>query len=302
MMKKLLLLVVMLALAAGTAFAKDEVLEKPLTPYEGDLRASEVEPNNSCATANLLTPGDPMVAAISPAGEYDYFQLNVSVAGSYTIFTGPGDASGDTQMYLYQSDCTTQVAYDDDSGDGYYSRFVVTLAVGTYFVRVNEYGNNGTVNYILTVNAPQPPPVNDTCAGAINLDVMPQSFTVDLCAAVNDYSPGTYPASCTGYAATGPDVVYYAILGAGGQIDVCINGTNDLALYLITDCGDPVASCVDGDDTGNPECISWTHPGTVSTTYYLIVDAYSGCGVVTVSVDNLVSAGESSFSSIKSRY
>ncbi|MBM4116936.1 hypothetical protein FJ251_04210 [bacterium] len=302
MMKKLLLIAVMLGLAAGAAFAKDEVLEKPLTPDDGDIRATESEPNNSCATANLITPGDPMTAAINPAGEYDYFRLEVSTAGSYTIFTGPGDAYGDTQMYLYASNCTTQLAYDDDSGDGYYSRFVVTLAIGTYYIRINEYGNNGTVNYILRVNAPAPPPPNDTCAGAINLDVMPQSFTVDLCPAANNYSPGVYPTSCTGWSANGPDVVYYAILGAGGQIDACINGSNDLALYLITDCGNPVASCVDGDDSGNPECISWSHPGTESTFYYLIVDTYSGCGVVTVTVDNLVSAGESSFSSIKSLY
>lgn len=302
MMKKLLLIVVMLGLAAGVAFAKDEVLEKPLLPFQGDIRANEVEPNDDCATATPLTPGDPMMAAINPAGEFDYFELVVTTAGSYTIFTAPGDPTGDTQMYLFASDCTTQLAYNDDGGDGYYSMFVMTLAVGTYYVRVNEYGNNGTVNYVLTVNAPQPPPVNDTCAGAINLDDMPQSFTVDLCAAVNDYSPGVYPESCTGYAATGPDVVYYAILPQGGQIDACINGTNDLALYLITDCSDPVGSCVAGDDSGNPECISWTHTGTESTVYYLIVDTYSGCGTVTVSIDNLVATEESSFSSIKSLY
>ena len=302
MMKKLLLLTLILGLAAGAAFAKDEVLEKPLTPFQGDIRATETEPNNDCATANLIIPGDPMQAATSPAGDIDYFQLNVTIAGSYTCFTAPGDASGDTQMYLYASNCTTQLAYDDDSGDGNFSRFVVTLAVGTYYFKINEYGNNAVVNYVLNVNAPQPPPVNDTCAGAINLNDMPQTFTVDLCPAANDYTPGVYPTSCTGFAATGPDVVYYAILGEGGQIDACINGSNDLSLYLITDCGDPVASCVDGDDSGNPECITWTHTGTESTFYYLIVDSYSGCGVVTVTIDQLVGTEESSFSSIKSLY
>ncbi len=305
MMKKLLLLALILGLAAGTALALDETLEKPLTPFQGDIRASEAEPNGGCATANPITPGDPMLASISPVGDIDYFQLVVTTAGSYTCFTAPGvgQTGGDTQMYLYRDDCTTQVAYDDDGGDGAYSRFVVSLTVGTYYFKINEYGNNGLINaYVLSVQAPQPPPVNDNCAGAINLDDMPQSFTVDLCPAVNDYSPGVYPTSCTGYPATGPDVVYYAILGEGGQIDACITGTPDLALYLITDCGDPVGSCVDGDDTGNPECISWTHPGTESTFYYLIVDTYSGCGTVTVSIDNLVAAEESSFSSIKSLY
>jgi hypothetical protein len=303
MMRKLLLLALILGLTAGAALAMDQNLEKPLVPFDGDIRASEVEPNGGCATANPVTPGDPMLAAINPIGDIDYFQLVVTTAGSYTCFTAPGDANGDTQMYLYASNCTTQLAYDDDGGDGAYSRFVVTLAVGTYYFKINEYGNNGLINaYVLTVQAPQPPPANDTCAGAINLNDMPQSVTVDLCPAANDYSPGVYPTSCTGFTANGPDVVYYAILGEGGQIDACINGTPDLSLYLITDCGDPVGSCVAGDDSGNPECISWTHTGPESTFYYLIVDTYSGCGVVTVTIDQLVPADETSFSSIKSLY
>ena len=305
MMRKLLLLALVLSLAVGGALAKEQEPEKPLVPFQGDIRATEAEPNNDCATASVVVLGEAMLASISPIGDIDYFEIDVTTAGSFTISTEPGvgQTGGDTQMYLYAADCTTQLAYDDDGGTGLYSLFTVTLGVGTYFARVNEYGNNGVINaYVLNVAAPQPPPANDTCAGAINLNDLPQSFTVDLCPAANDYSPGVYPTSCTGYAATGPDVVYFAILGEGGQIDACINGTPDLALYLITDCGDPVGSCVAGDDTGNPECISYTHTGTESTYYYLIVDTYSGCGVVTVSIDQLVPTDETSFSSIKSLY
>ncbi len=299
-MKKLLLLTLILAVAATGAVAKEAAPLKPLDSYPHATRAAEVEPNDDCATATAITEGDPMEAAITPAGDLDYFEFVVTATNDFTFetFPGMGQSGGDTQMTLYADDCSTQLDYDDDGGTGLYSMFTITLGPGTYYAAVNEYGNNGEIGaYVLEISVPAPPPANDTCAGAINLDEMPQSFMVDTC---DGYTNAYFDASsCTNYSANGPDAIYYAVLPENGQIDVCIDGAFDLSLYLVTDCGDIAGSCVAGDDSGNPECISYTGgPGT----YYLIVDGYSGCGEITVTIDNLVPTEETSFSTIKSLF
>ena len=154
------------------------------------------------------------------------------------------------------------------------------------------------------VPAPPPPPANDLCAGAI--DLQEQSLTVfdlDLCLYANDYTPGVFGASCTGWGANGPDATYKIHLGQGESFTVCEAPTADfidLAIYAVTDCADAQATCVAGDDSGNPECISFVAPAT--GWYYLIVDAYSGCGMVTVTIDSPVANEDESWGAVKAIY
>lgn len=305
-MKKLLIAILALSLAAGAAFAKT-VPEKPLVPFQGEIRATEVEPNDDCGTATVVTLDDPMQASIDPAGDVDWFEFTVTEAGCYDFETAPGEGQdgGDTQMYLYADDCVTELAYNDDGGEGLYSKFQVNLDPGTYFVYVNEYGNNGVIDaYVLSVITCPPPPENDTCEGAILLPEGDSFFQVDLCTAVNDYSP--LSGGCTGYTANGPDVVYYVDLLPGGTISACENPTGggyiDLSIYLITDCENVDATCVAGDDSGNPECIDYLSPD--GGRYYLIVDTYSGCGDVdvTVNVCGSTPTQATSWSTVKALY
>ena len=130
-MKKLTLLMMVLCLAAGSALAKAP-LEKPLVPFQGDLRSTEEEPNDGCATANDLFVGDPMDAAIDPAGDIDWFDITVTDGECIIFETHPGNA-GDTKLYLFDTLCSTQLAYDDDGGEGYYSLIQYTFEEsGTY--------------------------------------------------------------------------------------------------------------------------------------------------------------------------
>lgn len=151
---------------------------------------------------------------------------------------------------------------------------------------------------------PPPPPANDDCAGAIDLQDQSQTvFDVDLCAYTNQYSPGVYGASCTGWSANGPEAVYKIQLGAGEMFTACENPTADyidLALYAVSDCGDPVGSCLAGDDSGNPECITFSAPS--AGWYYLMVDSYSGCGTVTVTIDAPVATEPTNWGAVKGIY
>ncbi len=314
-MKKLILLTLILAVAATGALAKEKVEYTCsdlviLTNESGDREGGDTF---ATATPILSLPysdtgstyfyyDDYDVACTWPSSapdvvywfmpEYD-MAINADLCGS----------SYDTKLYIVDSSGNV-VACNDDSCPGYMSElFAVALTGGeSYYIVVDGYGFSGG-EYVLNVEevVVVPPPANDTCDGAINLDEMGQSFVVDTCAG---YTNAYFDASgCTGFSANGADAVYYAVLPAGGQIDVCIDPVDslDLSLYLVTDCNDIAGSCVAGDDSGNPECISYTGgPGT----YYLIVDAFStdACGEITVTVDNLVPTEETSFSAIKSLF
>ncbi|MCP3998171.1 MAG: hypothetical protein GY722_24385, partial [bacterium] len=281
-MKKFMLLMLILAVAATGAIAKEKVEYTcsdltVLTDDNGDRVGGD-----TIATATVIG-GLPY----TDGGDTSTFTNDYDVVCPYTGSTAPdvvysftpaGDvnidadlcgSSYDTKLYITDS-AMNVIACNDDSCPGYMSEvFGVALTGGeTYYIFVDGYGSSSGA-YVLNVDGVivVPPPANDVCAGAINLDEMAQSFVVDTCDGyTNAYSDAS---ACTNYSANGADAVYYAVLPENGQIDVCIDGGFDLSLYLVTDCGDIAGSCVAGDDSGNPECISYSGgPGT----YYLIVD------------------------------
>jgi len=197
----------------------------------------------------------------------------------------------------------TELAYDDDGGEGFYSLIQFEFpADGTYFVTVTGYSSLTQGTYILSATECPAPQPNDTCDGAIDLQVQGlESFEVDLCLYANYYSPGS--GGCTGYSANGPEAVYMIELLPGETLSVCENpseGFIDLAIYLVTDCADVVNSCVAGDDSGNPECIAYTSEN--GGLYYLMVDTYSGCGLVTVAIDNPVANADATWGVVKDLY
>jgi hypothetical protein len=165
------------------------------------------------------------------------------------------------------------------------------LTAGTYYIVVDGY-NGAESAYDLEVTCIDcggGGPENDTCEGAIDLCGLADgsgAFLVDYSTvtANNDYEPGVYPSSCTGFGASGGDVVYSVCLETGGTLDLTQTGTHDMALYLITDCADPAGTCLVGSDnccTGADEVISYTNTGAPGT-FYVIVDGYSSEGAGTV--------------------
>jgi hypothetical protein len=305
-MKKLSLLVLTLVLTiafSGLAVAKTAP-QKPLLPQEPNSRATETEPNDDFSTANPLTLGEDMNAAIDPAGDVDYFSITVDAGDVLNFETLPGDV-GDTQMNLYDTDGVTVLEFDDDDGQNLYSLIegYEFPAAGTYYVAINEFGDNDTGTYILSTSefTPPEPQENDTCEGAINVaDLEGLYAEFDLCLYTNQYDPGS--GGCTGFPATGPEAVYMVTLEAGQTFFASaspVDGFIDLSVYLVTDCEDPAGSCVVGDDSGNPEEISYTPEE--GGTYYLMIDTYSSCGdgLVGVTFDGVVATQSNSLTEIK---
>jgi hypothetical protein len=304
-MRKLLLLAGILTLIAGMAMAKAP-LEKPVQPYASNSRAAEVEPNDDYLTANALTAGDDMNAAIDVAGDVDFFAYTAAAGEIVDFETLAGDA-GDTKMWLYDVDGVTELVFNDDGGDGYYSLINHTFAAaGTYFVMITHYSASSTGTYILTATAaapPPPPPANDTCAGAIPIEHGAFSISGSTVSALNDYVLGS--GSCTGYSANGMDVVFSLGLEAGETFEVTMttDGFDD-SIYLISDCADDFLSCVAGDDA-YPDGSTFLYEAPVDQQLFLIVDGYSGSGEFTITGfngGNVIANDDMSFGSLKASY
>lgn len=303
-MRIMLVTVLSLLLISGIAMAKPD-LEKPVKSFDSPLLATEVEPNDDSASANVLTAGDPMDAAIDPAGDVDFFAFTVAAGDIVAFETHAGDA-GDTKLYLFDVDGVTQLAYNDDGGAGFYSLISYTFtAAGTFFVEVTGYSSSTQGTYVLTATLEDPPPPapdNDVCTGAIDLQEQGLAiFDVDLADGGYTHTDNLVYPSCTGYSAPGPEAFYKLFMMAGETFTVEEAGTCDMALYLFTDCADPMASCVAGADAGSPEVLSYT--ADADGWFFLAVDTYSASGCpVTVTIAEPVGTEDASFGSIKSMY
>lgn len=298
-MKKVLFALLCLAIALPlTAIAKPD-LEKPLAIYPSNSKALEAEPNDDYTTANVLTAGDDMDAAIDVGGDVDFFSFEAYAGDCFVFETHAGDA-GDTKLYLFDVDGVTQLDYDDDGGEGYYSLITFDVpADGTYYIEVTGYSSTTTGTYVLTAaGCPEPP----NCDEAIDIMVQDLAvWTVDLCTMPSVFT-GAY-GDCTGYADNGNEALYKIYLEAGQNFHVTEDGSHDMSMYLVTDCADIIGSCVAGSDnccTGAQELIDYT--AAADGWYYLIVDGYSGCSEVTISIDQPVAADERTWDGVKSLY
>lgn len=111
------------------------------------------EPDNSASEAKwIVANGVRQPHTIRPAGEGDWMRF-VAVSGKTYVIETFG--SYDTFLHLYGTDGSTQLASDDDSGEGYCSRIQWTCTTGgTYFVKARGYSSSSTGAYDISVTGP----------------------------------------------------------------------------------------------------------------------------------------------------
>ncbi len=118
-------------------------------PFEPDI-APPTPPVDTHAdtpgTATRISSTSSTPGQIGPAHDVDYFQIAVPHTGTLAITTnGPLDTVGT----LWQGD--TEIATDDDGGDGHNFLLTVPVNAGTYAIAVQGYGTL-TGQYTLVVN------------------------------------------------------------------------------------------------------------------------------------------------------
>jgi peptidyl-Lys metalloendopeptidase len=118
------------------------------------------ETDNSAGQANWILPGTPQVHSIVPANDVDWVKFQLSTPSAVTLETS-GPTASDTRMWLYNSSLTEIAANDDkdEAAGNFYSRISTCdsasplLPAGTYYVKVDEFGNNAQIpSYQLSLN------------------------------------------------------------------------------------------------------------------------------------------------------
>ncbi len=104
-----------------------------------------VASNNNPGPVQMQVDGPEVQGDIGQPAESDLFTFSVATAGVHSIETS---GSTDTFLALFgpNSDANL-IAQDDDSGPGLLSRIQISLAVGTYFVRVRHFSPSQTGAY-----------------------------------------------------------------------------------------------------------------------------------------------------------
>lgn len=119
------------------------------------------------------------------------------------------------------------------------------------------------------------PPVGNVCPDAVPL-TSGVAYVGDFANYTNHFDPGYE--GCTGFDAPGADAVFSVALAAGETVTATVSNvadaTNDMALYLISDCGDERASCQAGSDLPGEGAESVTFTATEAGTYYLVTDTW----------------------------
>jgi len=153
------------------------------------------------------------------------------------------------------------------------------------------------------VGRPAPPDMmvgTDDCPGLNIGTVLPYTDPGDTCGFTNSIT--TYAGTCTlPYPYGGEDVIYEMNLGGGNTVAFSADltgSTGDLALFLLSTCGDGnscVANSQDaiGPGVGPEEILSASYPVGA---YYLYVDSYydagtaGSCGTYTLTITGTLPA------------
>ena len=104
---------------------------------------------NTRATASLLSLDSLLYGQIEPAGDVDYFQIEVSESKVLTVYT---TGSLDTKGTLEDS-TGDSLATDDDGGSGDNFRIAHAVSAGTYYVKVEGDSSSSSGTGIYTIHA-----------------------------------------------------------------------------------------------------------------------------------------------------
>ncbi len=279
--------------------------------FQFTIEQSGIPANDTCAVATLVDalPYSVQGSTICAGTDYDpldggcatYEQPGPDVVYSYTPAS---DATITVTMYADSFDgsiymvtncadpATSCVAGSDNYIAGYAESLgVVPVTAGiTYYIIVDSWDTYESGAFTLTVEQVEIPE-NDTCETAASISALPYSVEGTTAYAGTDYDPGEE--GCALFSQPGPDVVYSFAPATNMMITVTMESTAfDGSVYIVTDCMDPVNSCIAGSDmyvAGSAEVLQAI---TVSagTRYNIIVDSWDTMeyGTFNLTVDEYI--------------
>ena len=118
--------------------------------YDEDMGS---ETGDSVRTGSTLGMGDDIDGSCGSSGGQDYILFwEVPADGCYELTTNGSDY--DTMLLIYHGCEGTEIACNDDGGEGLRSRLVLSAAVegDVYFLVVDGYSTSSVGSFVLNIN------------------------------------------------------------------------------------------------------------------------------------------------------
>ena len=256
-------------------------LPVPLNDNCGSAEVLAVAPNgtlvptpgdNTCASSALGNPSCDLFANIQDV----WFTFN-SGAESQVIITANGLTMTDLNLVVYEGVCGGTEVFCQDP---FSSPNNLPVTPGTdYFIQVYSDGAAGEGTFEIGVEAPPPPPANDTCANAIAVAC---NTLVAGSTEFANQTPEELNGCGTGDGAPG---VWYTVNGFAGGMAASLCGSSYDTKIRVFDGSCGALNCIAGNDDfcGLQSEVSWT--GVAGTTYYIQVFGFgSSTGTFTMEV------------------
>lgn len=225
---------------------------------------------NTPGTATAIqTNGTVLSGNISPAGDVDFFSFAATSGTPYVIRTFNLGSGSDTFLHLIDTNGTTELARDDDSGGGLASRIVWTAPrAATFYVKVRHFDQaSGTGTYQISVAGGATDDHRNTCEAATALQTNGT--------AVNGNIESAGDADFFGFSATGGRTYMIETFNLGSGSDT----------YLDLFSGCPSTRHLQSDDDSGPGFASRiVHRATATETLYARIRHFSGSGTGTYGI------------------
>lgn len=213
---------------------------------------------DKAATATAVSDPSSTDGELGVIDDVDYFSFDATIGRLYTIETTLGTL-GDSTLTLYDTDGTTQLEFDDDSGVGVRASKILwtSPATGTYFVKVDNF-NEELGTYVL---------------GIASTDSSGDDHGNDAGSAtsINSHS------NTAGNIGTADDVDWFAVdvlLGNEYTVETVLGTLTDTQLRIYDTDGTTVLASNDDVSQGVLSSrIVWTAPTT--GTYFVEVDNFN---------------------------
>ncbi|MFN0196126.1 MAG: pre-peptidase C-terminal domain-containing protein [Planctomycetaceae bacterium] len=191
---------------------------------------------------------------IEQPGDQDWFKIDAVAGQGFVLETVAGTLT-DTTMTLFDSDGTTQLAFDDDNGPGKLSRIQFTPThTGSYFIRIKAFSAVMTGTYQVTYNS-------------ASLDDFGNNAAAAAAILVNTNTSGKIE--------TNGDQDWFKFVAVAGQdyvFETMLGSNPDTVLTLIDTNGTTVIKTNDDGGLGKASRITWQ--AAANGTYFLKVTSF----------------------------
>ena len=230
--------------------------------YSLSATVTELDGNDTLATATAITAGTAVSGSISPAGDLDYYSFTLAARSSVVIqTTGSTNTAG-----RLEDSAGTELAADGDSGTDDNFMIARALDAGTWYIRVAGHDGDTTGDYSLSATVTADGDGTRSGATAITLG-----------------SPTAITAVSGSISPTG-DLDYYSFaLTARSEVTIETTGSTDTAGQLINSTG---TTLEEDDNSGAGNNFSITRTLDAGTWYLRVAGGTGNYSLIATVTDD----------------